>query len=162
MKILAKISGKKSDWMEFTPEERKEWSFERRPGGFVIATRTVNGAVTERKRFYYSRTKQNFYLKLTSGSSLTVHGERLEQSRGGAAGGKSGDDYVAQFPGKVRKISVAEGAEVEAGAALLMVEAMKMEFAIKAGTKGIVKKILVTEGATITPGQKLLDFEEKK
>jgi biotin carboxyl carrier protein len=42
-----------------------------------------------------------------------------------------------------------------------MVEAMKMEFAIKAEVAGTVKKILVTEGQQLTPGQKLVDFEEK-
>ena len=41
-----------------------------------------------------------------------------------------------------------------------MVEAMKMEFAIKAGSAGKVTRIHVAEGAILTPGQKLLDFED--
>ena len=51
---------------------------------------------------------------------------------------------------------------VAAGTALIMVEAMKMEFAIKAGTPGKVTRIHVEEGAILAPGQKLLDFEEGK
>jgi acetyl-CoA carboxylase biotin carboxyl carrier protein len=43
-----------------------------------------------------------------------------------------------------------------------MVEAMKMEFAVKAGTSGKVTRIHVEEGAILAPGQKLLDFEEGK
>ena len=43
-----------------------------------------------------------------------------------------------------------------------MVEAMKMEFAIKATSDGQIKKVLVEEGATLTPGQKLVDFAETK
>ena len=162
MKIQGKIAGKKFDWETVDPSILKEWSFEKRPGGWIIATRTQDGKILERTRFFYSRTKQNFFAKLTGGLSLTVHGERTPLSRGGEAGASSAQDYTAQFPGKVRKIAVAEGAEVTAGTPLLMVEAMKMEFAIKAGTDGVVKKVLVTEGMSLVPGQKLLDFEEKK
>ena len=162
MKMQGKIAGKKFDWEAASPEALREWSFEKRPGGWVIATKTVDGKVKERTRFYYSRTKQSFFAKLTQGNSLNVHGERIPVSRGGAAGGGSAQDYTAQFPGKVRKVATTEGAVVVAGTPLLMVEAMKMEFAIKAGTDGTVKKILVTEGMILTPGQKLLDFEEKK
>jgi biotin carboxyl carrier protein len=59
----------------------------------------------------------------------------------------------------VRKIVVTAGQKVEAGQTLLMVEAMKMEFAIKSSTPGTVVSILVEEGMILTPGQKLLDFE---
>jgi biotin carboxyl carrier protein len=162
MKIQGKIGGKKFDWENPGSEILKEWNFEKRPGGWVIGTRTVGGRITERTRFFYSRTRHNFFAKLTDGKSLSVHGERVPLTRGSASGASAAQDYTAQFPGKVRKIAVSEGAEVTAGTPLLMVEAMKMEFAIKAGTDGTVKKILVTEGATLTPGQKLLDFEEKK
>lgn len=162
MNIQGKVSGKKFDWENPSSETLREWSFEKRPGGWIIATRTVDGVCVERTRFFYSRTKQSFFAKLTRAHSLTVHGERIPVSRGSAKGASAAQDYTAQFPGKVRKISVLEGAVVTAGTPLLMVEAMKMEFAIKAGTDGTVKKILVAEGATLTPGQKLLDFEEAK
>jgi biotin carboxyl carrier protein len=78
----------------------------------------------------------------------------------GAGGGDS--DLVAQFPGKVRKILVADGARVNEGDSLLLVEAMKMEFAVKAGAAGIVKKVLVKEGQQLSPGDRFLDFEESK
>ena len=48
------------------------------------------------------------------------------------------------------------------GNPLLMVEAMKMEFAIKATSDGVVKKICVEENMILTPGQKLLDFTPLK
>jgi biotin carboxyl carrier protein len=162
MKFQARIAGKKLDWLESNSDHLKEWSFDRRPGGFVIATRVVEGKIIERVRFFYSRTKQSFFAKFTNASSLTVHGERIPLSRGGASGANANQDYTAQFPGKVRKVSVSDGATVKAGTTLLMVEAMKMEFAIKASADGTVKKLLVTEGMTLTPGQKLLDFEESQ
>ena len=55
----------------------------------------------------------------------------MAEQRGGA-GGEEHADLVAQFPGKVRKVLVAEGAQVAEGEPLVLVEAMKMEFAVKA------------------------------
>ncbi len=161
MKHLAKISGKKHELSELTSAQLKEWTFEKRPGGWVIATRMKDGILMERKRFFYSRRKQNFSAKFCEGHSVDFFGEKIEVSRGGAAQ-SAASDYTAQFPGKVRKIMVRELEVVKSGAALVMVEAMKMEFAIKAGTDGLVKRILVEEGMILTPGQMLLDFEEHK
>jgi biotin carboxyl carrier protein len=129
------------------------WKFERRPGGWVIATREKDGKA-ERIRFFYQRVRKGFWAKV---HGLDFFGERLEESSGSAAS-SGASDYSAQFPGKVRKLLVSEGAKVEAGVALLMVEAMKMEFAIKSHAAGTVKKILVQEGQQLTPGQMLVDF----
>ena len=161
MKSIAKFAGKKEVWLEASPEQKKDWSFERRPGGWVIGTLTVNGKVLERTRFYYAKNKQQFFAKLTRKDSLDFYGQRVPETRAGATG-SSASDYTAQFPGKVRKILVKDGAVVHAGTPILMVEAMKMEFAIKATTDGTVKKILVVEGMILTPGQMLIDFEETK
>ncbi len=161
MKSIAKFAGRKQEWPECDASLAKEWSFDKRPGGWVIAERTVNGKLVERTRFFYSKVKQQFFAKLTSGTSSDVFGERIPESRG-SSGHDAASDYTAQFPGKVRKVLAKAGDEVQAQTPLLMVEAMKMEFAIKAATAGTVKKILVEEGAILTPGQLLLDFEEKK
>jgi biotin carboxyl carrier protein len=161
MKSTAKYSGKKESWVTADASAKKEWSFEKRPGGWVIGTRTVNGVATERTRFYYGKTKQHFFAKLTRDDSLDFYGQRVPETRAGAQG-SSASDYTAQFPGKVRKILLKDGAQVVSGTAILMVEAMKMEFAIKATSDGVIKKILVEEGMILTPGQKLLDFEETK
>lgn len=159
MKYQAKVSGKKQEWTEASPEVVKAWSFEKRPGGWVIAT---HAETNERIRFYYARAKQQFWAKLGGAlKSTDVYGERLPVTRVGAAN-DSASDFTAQFPGKVRKIVAIEGQVVAEGAPLLMIEAMKMEFAIKATNAGTVKKILVTEGQQLTPGQKLLDFEDAK
>jgi biotin carboxyl carrier protein len=158
MKTIARISGKKH---EVKLEERDlNWTFERRPGGWILATRILDTGEMERVRFYYSRHRKNFFAKLAN-HGLDFFGERLEFSREGP-GASSASDYTAQFPGKVRKVMVGSGDEVKSGSTLLMVEAMKMEFAIKAGSDGVVVKIRVEEGATLVPGQVLLDFEEKK
>ncbi len=161
MKSTAKFAGKKMEWPEAATDLKQAWSFEKRAGGWIVATRTEGGKAVERKRFYYSKNKQQFFAKFTQGQSLDFFGERLTATRGSGAQ-DSASDYTAQFPGKVRKILVEAGSVVAIHTPLIMVEAMKMEFAIKAGSAGTVTQILVEEGMTLTPGQKLLDFEEAK
>jgi biotin carboxyl carrier protein len=158
-KTQAKIAGKKIAWgmvnevdANATPAAAP-WSFDLRPGGWVIATRTMNG-IPERIRFFYERSRKQFWAKA---HGIDFYGERLEGATQSAAGSGAAD-FTAQFPGKVRKILVANGTVVETNTAILMVEAMKMEFAIKAPCAGTVKQVLVQEGQQLTPGQNLVDF----
>lgn len=66
---------------------------------------------------------------------------------------------TAPMPGKVVRILVAQGTEVEAGAGVLVVEAMKMQNEIKSPKKGTVQKILVSEGAAVNSGEVLAIVE---
>jgi biotin carboxyl carrier protein len=56
---------------------------------------------------------------------------------------------VAPIPGKVVKIPVSIGEEVEAGQTLVIFSAMKMESEFKAKKGGVVKDIKVAEGDTV-------------
>jgi biotin carboxyl carrier protein len=62
---------------------------------------------------------------------------------------------VAPMPGKVVRVLVREGDEVELGAGMAVVEAMKMQNEIKSPKKGTMRKILVSEGAPVNPGDVL-------
>ena len=95
-------------------------------------------------------------------SGHAYFGEVAAASRGGGGASAGDADLVAQFPGKVRKVLVQDGAAVAAGEPMLLVEAMKMEFSIKAPSDGIVKKVRVSEGQQLAPGDRFVDFEEKK
>lgn len=59
------------------------------------------------------------------------------------------NSVVAPIPGKVIKIPVKTGDQVEQGQTLLIFSAMKMESEFKAPKSGIVKEILVKEGDTV-------------
>jgi len=159
MKSFSRIAGKKYEPQGL--EKAEGFQFERRPGGWVMATRVRSDGSIERVRFFHSKARKNFFTKLACVPPVEYFGEKVQVSRGTAAG-SGGSDYTAQFPGKVRKIQVTEGDAVKAGTPLVMVEAMKMEFAIKASADGVVIKVLVVEGAQLVPGQLLLEFEEKK
>lgn len=66
---------------------------------------------------------------------------------------------VAPMPGRVVRLLVRDGDEVELGAGLAVVEAMKMQNEIKSPKKGTIQKILVTEGAAVNAGDLLAIVE---
>jgi biotin carboxyl carrier protein len=73
---------------------------------------------------------------------------------------RPGDEHgvkklIAPMPGKVVRILVEQGAQVEAGAGILVVEAMKMQNEVKSPKKGRVQKLLVRQGATVNAGDVL-------
>ena len=66
---------------------------------------------------------------------------------------------TAPMPGKIVRVLVTEGTEVEAGAGVLVVEAMKMQNEIKSPKKGTIRKMLVTEGSAVNAGDVLAIVE---
>jgi biotin carboxyl carrier protein len=65
----------------------------------------------------------------------------------------------APMPGKVFKVLVKTGEAVVKGQTLLVLEAMKMEHAIKADKDGKVRKILFKEGDLVQGGMALAELE---
>jgi pyruvate carboxylase subunit B len=59
------------------------------------------------------------------------------------------------MPGKVVRLLVREGDDVEPGRSIAVVEAMKMQNELKSPKKGIVRKLLVDEGDTVNAGEVL-------
>ena len=77
---------------------------------------------------------------------------------------RTADDHgpkklTAPMPGKIVRILLKEGAEVDAGAGVLVVEAMKMQNEIKSPKKGTIQKILVGAGAAVNAGDVLAIVE---
>ncbi|MCM0606502.1 MAG: biotin/lipoyl-binding protein [Xanthomonadaceae bacterium] len=124
-----------------------------RPGGWKIIT-TADG---KRHRMRSVRVGNNFFTHI---DGKTIAGSLVEKNR--ATGGAADEGLIPQYPGKVRKILVKEGETVKAGDSLILLEAMKMEFAIKAPALGKVKKWKIKEGENFSPGSSLLEFEESK
>jgi 3-methylcrotonyl-CoA carboxylase alpha subunit len=79
----------------------------------------------------------------------------------GDAGHHSAEgSLAAPMPGVITLLRVKPGEEVEAGATLLVMEAMKMEHAIKAPHDGIVKAFKCRPGEQVKEGDLLVEFEE--
>jgi urea carboxylase len=62
----------------------------------------------------------------------------------------------SQVPGSVWKVQVHEGDVVAEGDTLVVVESMKMEFAVTAPFAGRVSQIRCAEGAAVGAGQKIV------
>ena len=69
-----------------------------------------------------------------------------------------GGRLTAPMPGKIVQLMVAEGASVEKGAPLLIMEAMKMEHTISAPAKGKVEALNYAVGDQVAEGAQLLSF----
>lgn len=65
----------------------------------------------------------------------------------------------APMPGTILKVNVEVGAKVNAGDAVVVLEAMKMENDIAAPKAGVVKAIAVNKGDTVAAGQFLFEVE---
>jgi biotin carboxyl carrier protein len=82
--------------------------------------------------------------------------QRRAMSRAGGKGFAGKAMVTSPMPGKVVKLLVSEGQEVEVGQGVVVVEAMKMENELKSAIAGKVKEIFVEEGQIVDSGTKLL------
>ncbi len=69
---------------------------------------------------------------------------------------------TAPMPGLVLALKVKEGESVQAGQALLVMEAMKMESAVTAPYSGTVARLYVREGDSVSEGDLLVDLARPK
>ena len=69
------------------------------------------------------------------------------------------DDLMAPMPATVITVSVSPGTRVTAGAVLVVLEAMKMELAVRAPRDGVVRDVHCKVGELVQPGVPLLELE---
>jgi biotin carboxyl carrier protein len=69
------------------------------------------------------------------------------------------NDLKAPMPGLVVDIKVEEGQQVKKGDTIIVLEAMKMENALKAAADATVKKIVAIKGSAVEKNQVLVHME---
>lgn len=84
---------------------------------------------------------------------------RLRAAGAGSAQNQGRAVVVASIPGKIVRVMVEEGATVEAGDGLVVVEAMKMQNELKSPKAGTVVELRATTGATVNAGDVLVVVE---
>lgn len=84
-------------------------------------------------------------------------GAKKSRKKAGTAG--SSDQVLAPMPGKITKLLVSEGQEIQAGQAVIVMEAMKMEYTLKSEIAGVVEKVGVALGDQVTLGKLLVKLK---
>ena len=77
------------------------------------------------------------------------------RSGGGTSGSEGRQNIVAPMPGKVIRVLVQAGDDVEAGQGLFVMEAMKMQNEVKSPKQGKVERISAREGQVANAGEVL-------
>jgi biotin carboxyl carrier protein len=96
----------------------------------------------------------------TIGYAVTIMDpKRLRSATSASAHGDDAARIVASMPGKVVRVLVAVGAQVKAGDAIIVVEAMKMQNEMKSPKAGTVVALNVQTGATVNGGDVLAVIE---
>jgi acetyl-CoA/propionyl-CoA carboxylase biotin carboxyl carrier protein len=80
---------------------------------------------------------------------------RRGERSGGTGGGAGGDTLSSPLQGTVLKVAVEQGAAVEEGALIAVIEAMKMENEITAHKAGTIAELPIAVGASVATGDTL-------
>ncbi len=86
------------------------------------------------------------------GSAPGAPAKPRRRGGGGSGAGASGDDLASPMQGTIVKVAVEDGATVEAGDLIVVLEAMKMEQPITAHKAGTVSGLSAEVGASVTSG----------
>ena len=81
------------------------------------------------------------------------------ERKGGGSAAAAGDELVAPLQGSIFKLEVAEGDEVEEGALVCVIEAMKMENEITAHRAGKITSLPIEVGSAINSGDLIAKIE---
>jgi pyruvate carboxylase subunit B len=141
-------------------------------GGRPVAVRLDGEPGTRARRLVRGRLSRPFvasadgrgtWVLSSDGSSLVATvldpRERAVRAAGGQAAATPGKGTLkAPMPGLVLRVLAAEGARVEQGQGLVVVEAMKMENELKAAGSGTVKQVHVKPGDRVEKGAPLVEL----
>ena len=129
------------------------------PESLSLDSQTKRLLVNEEKgrKAYWIYSYKNKRILAWPGGSIELEASDSSENQAGGAGALK--PLKLTMPGKVLSVQVKEGDTVEAGAALLVVEAMKMENLLLANAKAKVQKIHVKPGDRLESGALLMSFE---
>jgi biotin carboxyl carrier protein len=169
MKLIAEIAGAQHK-LEIRREGARVWAeVEGRPyelevhepeagvyllksGGQVYECRIAGGAAT-------ARGSSEVRVRDAAYEVTLIDPKRLRGARGAGVEASGRAQVTASMPGKVVRVLVAEGASVEAGDGLIVVEAMKMQNELKSPKAGTVVEVRAEAGATVNAGDVLVVVE---
>lgn len=118
----------------------------------------VEGNRIHRCRVEAKRDSQNSFEVVLRGLARVitiVDPKRLRSAHSVGAHNTGAAQIVSPMPGKIVRVLVEVGAQVEAGAGVVVVEAMKMQNEMKSPKAGVIISINAEAGATVNAGDVL-------
>ncbi len=112
----------------------------------------LNSSPAARETFNVSLRGRTYEIAIVDPKRLRNAQSSSRHEHGSAA-------IIASMPGKVVRVLVEIGAEVEAGTGIVVVEAMKMQNEMKSPRAGVVVSLGVVSGATVNAGDVLAVVE---
>ena len=106
-----------------------------------------------------SRQSFEVFLRGRSTDIKVIDPKRLRSGQASAAHDPGTAEVVSPMRGKIVRVLVEQGSEVEAGDGIVIVEAMKMQNEMKSPKAGVVVSITAVAGATVSAGDVLAVIE---
>jgi biotin carboxyl carrier protein len=106
-----------------------------------------------RNTFIGSSLYNSFELKVIDAQTKYIESRKKTFQEDGI------NTITSPMPGKVVRIPIREGDDVESGQILVVITAMKMENEYKSSVNGKIKKIFVKEGENVESNQVLIVIE---
>jgi biotin carboxyl carrier protein len=169
VKLLVNVDGKPGE-LNFETSGN-EFTFEYRREGGAPVMREASLIEVEPGIFsilFNGRSYDARVVSLAEGHAVRLNGQtsivevrdpRAITRKGRAGSGEGLQKIASPMPGKVVRVLVAKGDMVDAGAGLVVVEAMKMQNEMKSPKAGRVVSVTAREGATVAAGEILAEIE---
>ncbi len=130
---------------------------------------TQLGADLKNRLFQFKRDGQKISAQVLGQQLwLHVHGQTFcveyqkKTKKYGAKAAEAKDQLLAPMPGRVTKVLGAPNDKVKKGATVVVMEAMKMEYTLKAGFDAEIETINCQEGEQVPLGKVLVKFKPQK
>ena len=149
--VAAEVEGR---GYEFEVHEAEPGVFLLLGGGRVYECRVERVGTSSREGF-----AAEVHLKGRAYPLRLFNPKRLRGGQAAGAHDAGRAEVVAPMPGKLVRVLVEAGAQVEAGAGLVVVEAMKMQNELKSPKAGTVVEVRTEVGATVNAGDVLVVVE---
>jgi acetyl-CoA/propionyl-CoA carboxylase biotin carboxyl carrier protein len=147
------------DWLKSTAPEEAPEPADDEEGDAEVSERTykveVNGRLHDVKVIGEAAPA---FAAAAPGAGLRRPPKR-ERAAGGGGGGGATEELTSPIQGTVLKVAVEQDAEVEQGALVCVVEAMKMENEITAHRAGKVTTLNVEQGGSVNTGDVIAVIE---
>ena len=167
MKLTAEIAGERHELSIKHGETRlaaeidgRRYELEAREIGAGVYLLIADGRVYECRVGRRVRERFDVHIGNNLYAITLADPKRLRGAQAsGAQAGEGSAQIVAPMPGKVVRVLVSLGAQVEVGDGLVIVEAMKMQNEMKSPKTGKVTALHAEVGATVNAGDVLVIVE---